>query len=100
MEQIGRDARRCAQRKSRPLWIGMCRPERKDVLQGFKTLRVEEKINQADVGNAVVVVCPGLEGVVRYHHLGCAAISWSSNALRLMVTPYSPFSCLWIRPKR
>ena len=69
MEQIGRDARRCAQRKSRPLWIGMCRPERKDVLQGFKTLRVEEKINQADVGNAVVVVCPGLEGVVRYHDL-------------------------------
>ena len=61
---------------------------------------VEEKIDKADVRDAVVVLCFGLEGVVRYHHLCFAAISWSSNALRLMVTPFSPFSCLWIRPKR
>ena len=30
---------------------------------------VEEKIDKADVRDAVVVVCSGLEGVVRYHHL-------------------------------
>ena len=35
----------------------------------FQRVRVEEEINQADVGKAVVIVCPGLEGVVRYHDL-------------------------------
>ena len=28
----------------------------------------EEKIDKADVRDAVVVICPGLEGVIRYHH--------------------------------
>ena len=38
---------------------------------------VEEKIDKADVRDAVVVVCSGLEGVVRYHHFseGVAGVS-------------------------
>ena len=38
-------------------------------LQRFQRVGVEEKVNQADVGNAVVVVCSVLEWIVRYHDL-------------------------------
>jgi len=43
------------------------RPYRR--LQRFQRTGVEEKIDKTDVRDAGVVVCPGLEGVVRYHHL-------------------------------
>lgn len=39
------------------------------LLQRFQRLGVEEEIDKADIGDAVVVIRPGLEGVVRYHHL-------------------------------
>ena len=38
-------------------------------LQRFERMGVEEKIDKTDVGDSVVVVCLGLERVVRYHHL-------------------------------
>ena len=38
-------------------------------LQRFERMGVEEEVDKTDVGDAAVVVGPGLEGVVGYHHL-------------------------------
>ena len=38
-------------------------------LQRVESVRVEKKIDKADIGNAAIVVCPGLERIVCYHDL-------------------------------
>ena len=41
----------------------------RDGLQRFERVGVEEKVDKSDVRDAAVVVCSGLAGGVRYHHL-------------------------------